>query len=120
MVPPAPTANTSAAELAQVPLYVPEGSCSLVQVSVLAAGFAVAVNVRGEPFKPVTLALTVCAPTIGPRTQIAMASPCGSVTESAKTRPPAAAVQSTGTPATRPRPPGSRPGCLVAPARCRR
>src|SRR5439155_2680034 len=100
MVPPAPTANTSAAELAQVPPYVPEGSCSLVQVSVLAAGCAVAVNVRGEPFTPVTVAVAVCAPTVGPSTQVATTSPCGSVMESDNTRPPPAAVQRTPTPAT--------------------
>src|SRR5439155_910655 len=85
IVPRPPTTNTPEGELAQMPPHLPEGhgqigeSCSLAHVSVLAAGFAVAVNVRGEPFNPVTVAVTVCAPIIGPSTQVTMASPCASV-----------------------------------------
>src|SRR5436853_257481 len=59
---------------------------------------AVAVNVTGEPARPVTVAVAPCAPATVPRTRVAVARPVAAVTDEGLIEPPPVTPQVTVTP----------------------
>src|SRR2546428_5296659 len=59
---------------------------------------AVAVNVTGEPARPVTVAVAPCAPAMVPRTRVAVARPVAPVTDEGLIEPPPVTPQVTATP----------------------
>jgi hypothetical protein len=98
IVPQAPTANTSVAEVAQILVHAGcaqegiSGSCSAVQVKVLAARVTDALNVRGDPCRKAA-AVAVSSPIVGPTTQDAAASPRMSDNADSGNTTPSPAVQ---------------------------
>src|SRR5262249_17371784 len=56
-----------------------EVGCVVTTSFVAVAAFAVAVNVTGDPVKPVALAVTVCVLAVGPSVHVVCANPLDSV-----------------------------------------